>query len=398
MRRREFVGLLSDATEWLLAKGREAMDVGQLLNGFSEKLVGLGIPLARASTHAPTLHPEFRWVMQLWQSGELAKETRRSHGIETTTTYKGNPVEQVVNSGKWLDCRLQTDEVNRFPVLQDLHKEGYTHYVMGPLRFSDGTIGAASWATVVDGGFLPEHIRLLQDGIDVFSLVFETKALRRELADLLASYVGRDPAHRILEGTVRRGEVRRVRAAIMLTDMRDYGKLSDELPAERIVELLNEHFDCIVPHVLAEGGEVLKFIGDGVLAVFSANKPGKELCQAAYRAARKALAAIAEANADDGTQNVRFGCGIALHSGEIAYGNIGSGERLDFTAIGRDVNIVSRVERLCGPSGRSLLMTREFVAQLELPVIEVGQFEFKGFKGREPVFGVADDERFRCRG
>ena len=81
--------------------------------------------------------------MQLWQSGELAKETRRSHGIETTTTYKGNPVEQVVNSGKWLDCRLQTDEVNCFPVLQDLHKEGYTHYVMGPLRFSDGTIGAA---------------------------------------------------------------------------------------------------------------------------------------------------------------------------------------------------------------------------------------------------------------
>jgi adenylate cyclase len=182
----------------------------------------------------------------------------------------------------------------------------------------------------------------------------------------------------------------------MLTDMRGYSKLSDELPAEQIVELLNDHFDCIVPHVLAEGGEVLKFIGDGVLAVFSANKPGKELCQAAYRAARKALAAIAKGNADDGTQNVRVGCGIALHSGEIAYGNIGSGERLDFTAIGRDVNIVSRVERLCGPSGRSLLMTGEFVAQLESPVIEIGQFEFKGFKGREPVFGVADDERFRC--
>jgi adenylate cyclase len=375
-----------------LGVGRRAADVGELLIGFSDMLVRLGVPLTRASTHAPTLHPEFRWVMRLWQHGALVAETRRSHGIEATATYKGNPVEHVVTSGRWLDCRLDDSGSQRFPVLRDLRKEGYTHYVMAPLRFSDGSVGAASWATIAAGGFALEHVRLLREVVDVFSLIFETKGLRRVLADLLVSYVGRDPARRILEGTVRRGDVRRIHAAIMLTDMRGFGKLSDELPEERVVELLNEHFDCIVPHVLAEGGEVLEFIGDGVLAVFGADQPEKKLCQAAFRAAQAALAAIARRNADGGFQSVRIDIGIALHCGEVAYGNIGSGDRLDFTAIGRDVNIVSRLERLCGPLERSLLMTGEFVSGLELPVVELGHFEFKGFKRHEAVFGVADKD------
>jgi adenylate cyclase len=124
-------------------EGRRAADVGKLLLGFSDTLVRLGVPLTRASTHAPTLHPEFRWVMQLWQHGALVAETRRSHGIEATATYKGNPVEHVVGSERWLDCRLDDSGSQRFPVLRELRKEGYTHYVMAPLRFSDGSVGAA---------------------------------------------------------------------------------------------------------------------------------------------------------------------------------------------------------------------------------------------------------------
>lgn len=378
-----------------MEKGRAASDTGELLKGFSETLVQLGVPLARASTHAPTLHPEYRWVMQLWQAGETVGETTRLHGIEATATYRGSPVEYVVDSGKWLNCRLDDVKSQRFAVLRDLRKEGYTHYVMAPLRFSNGVVGATSWATVAGEGFTKEHLRLLHEIVNVFSLIFETKGLRRVLAELLVAYVGHDPARRILEGTVQRGDIRRIRAAIMLTDVRDFGKLSDVLSEEQVVKLLNEHFDCIVPHVLAENGEVLKFIGDGVLAVFGADQPEGKFCQAAYRAARAALAAVAAYNANGGSERVRLNIGIALHCGEVAYGNIGSGDRLDFTAVGRDVNIVSRLERLCGPLERSLLMTAEFVSGLELPavpVVEIGHFEFKGFKRHEAVFGVADDD------
>ena len=297
--------------QWLLEKGRQTADTGELLKGLCEKLVEAGVPVTRATTHARTLHPQFRWVMRSWHRGLAVEETRRMHGIEDTPTFHGNPVEYVVNSGQWLDCRLDNAVSERFPVLRNLWKEGYTHYVMAPLRFSNNGMGAASWATDAADGFTAEHVRLLRAIADVFSIAFEVKGLRRVLNELLATYVGHDPARRILEGTVQRGDVRRIRAAIMLTDLRGFGKLSDDLPEERVVKLLNEHFDCIVPQVLAEGGEVLKYTGDGILAVFNQELPGNMPCDAAYRAARAALAALDARNRAGGFDGTQLRIGIA---------------------------------------------------------------------------------------
>ena len=380
------------ATRWLMDEGRKAADTNVLLAGLSDVLIRLGVPLARATTHIPTLHPQFRWVMRVWQRAAVVEELRRAHGIEVTPTFHGNTVEHVVETGRWLEYRSHDASSRRFPVLRELWKEGYTHYVMAPLGFTYGGAGAASWATAEPGGFAAEHLHLLHEIVPAFSLVLEFKGLWRELTELLGAYVGHDPTRRILAGTVQRGDIRRIPAAVMLTDLRGFGKLSDELPEQQVIELLNEHFDCIVPYVLAEGGEVLKYIGDGVLAVFGENRTNGMPCEAAYRAARAALSALSARNADRQPDGPCLRIGIALHYGEVAYGNIGSDGRLDFTAIGRDVNIVSRLEGLCKPLERSLLMTDRFASRLCAAVVELGQFEFRGFRQHETVFGLAEDE------
>jgi adenylate cyclase len=377
--------------DWLLRDGRHALDRQQLLQAFCEKLIEVGVPLARATTHARTLHPQFRWFTHLWRRGSAAEESRRPHSGADLLAVPSNVVRYVLDNDQWLDCRLDDPMAERFPLLGRLQREGYTHFIMAPFRFSNYGVGAASWTTDAPEGFAAEQVLLLRQVADAFFAVFEAKGLRRVLSELLATYVGHDPARYILEGTVQRGDVRRLRAAIMLTDLRGFGHLSDTLPAERVVKLLNEHFDCIVPQVLAEGGEVLKFIGDGVLAVFDQHQAEKMPSDAAYRAARAALAALAARNRAGGFDGIQLRIGIALHCGEVAYGNIGSEDRLDFTTIGRDVNIASRLERLCEPMDRTLLMTGEFVSDLTAPTVELGHFVFKGFKQHEAVYGIADE-------
>lgn len=369
-------------------KGRSAPDPNVLLDQLCDVLVSLGVPLTRATAHAPALHPQFRWVMRVWQPGATVEEIRRKHGIESTSTFHGNTVEYVSSTGQSLNFRPGDSFAERFPVLLDLWKEGITHYVMLPLKSTQASLGAASWATNAEGGFLPSHVQLFQEIADAFSFVFEFKCLRGEFNDILATYVGYDPAHRILAGTVQRGDVCRARAAIMLTDLRSFGELSDTLPETHVVELLNEYFDCIVPYVHSEGGEVLKYIGDGVLAVFDESRQASP-CQAAYEAARSALAALSARNAAQHSDAPQLHIGIALHYGEVAYGNIGSENRLDFTTIGRDVNIASRLERFCRTLQQPMLMTHEFAIRVAGPIVEIGRFRFRGFRQEETVFGLA---------
>ena len=376
------------ATGWLLGEGRQLPDGDALLQGFAEMLSSLGVPVDRATVHAPTLHPRYRWGTRIWHPGEPAQETRRLHGIETTPTFHGNPVEHVSRCGTWLDIRLDGEDAGRFPLLEDLRAEGYVHYVMAPLAFATTGAGAASWATRHPDGFDPRDVALFAELVRPFETVYEVMALRRLTAELLGTYVGEDPARRILAGSVELGDIRHIRAAILLTDLRGFGQLSDDLPGEKVVALLNEHFACVVPAILAEGGEVLKYIGDGVLAVFDpARIAGGSARIAALRAAMTARASLKARNA--AVEASHFDVGMALHVGDIAYGNVGAGARLDFTAIGRDVNIVSRLERFCKLLGEPVLMTDAFAAGLPIATRDLGRHAFRGFREELTIFAPA---------
>jgi len=267
-------------------------------------------------------------------------------------------------------------------VLYELRAEGLTDYLIVPLPASSGRTGAASWATARPGGFTEGEIADLKVLGEPLSLVFELKAYESMLEDVLTAYVGRDPAQRILAGSVRRGDVRALRAAMLLTDMRGFGALSDTCGPADLVAVLNRMFAAIVPAVEVEGGEILKYIGDGLLAVFDASEDEAAARHRAFRAARGALAAVAAA---PGVPPI----GAALHMGDVAYGNIGASDRLDFTAIGRDVNVLARIEGLCRIYGEPLLATGDFARGLRLPLKRIDTVELRGISTPQILYALA---------
>jgi adenylate cyclase len=192
-----------------------------------------------------------------------------------------------------------------------------------------------------------------------------------------------------MAGAVERGNVHHIKAAMLLADLRGFSRLTDELPEERIIELLNAFFDLVVPSVTRSGGDVLKYIGDAVIAIFPVadNDPARA-CASALAAAQTTLAAR-QALPPEVQQHISID--IALHYGDAAYGNIGSGDRLDFTAVGRDINILSRLELLCKDVERPLLMTDAFAVEVAAPVFEIGHFELRGFRQHQSVYGLCQD-------
>ena len=278
---------------WLTREAAALPNVAAVLRGLCKRLVAEGVPVVRATTHIRTLHPEVRGVTQLWRQGVEVEELMAPHGIEASPSFVGSPVQYVMATREWLGRRLDDEAVQRFPIFAELRAEGITHYVMAPMIFSSGTVNAASWATDAPGGFAEEHVALLHRLQPVYNLVLELKALRRIAGRLLSVYLGNDPGERILQGEIRRGDTRPIRAAMLMVDLRHFTRLSVTRPAEQVTWVLNEFFDAVVPPVLERQGEVLKFIGDGVLAVFpDAACSARQAALRALDAAREMLARV----------------------------------------------------------------------------------------------------------
>ena len=270
----------------------------------------------------------------------------------------------VMETGRTIRRRLEDPDCpSDFVILDELRAEGVTDYLIQPLEFSDGQIHAISWTTTRPGGFSDADLAALEAIRRPLARLTEIYALRRVLATLLATYVGRSTGQRILEGRIRRGDIERIHAVILLADLRGFTRLSDTLPGDRVIELLNGWFDALVPAIEAAGGEVLKFIGDGLLAIFPVGAEPATACGAALAAvgaAREALAAFNAGLRARGQAELRYG--MALHRGEVLYGNIGSATRLDFTTIGPAVNLTARLETLARDLGRDLLVSAAFAA------------------------------------
>jgi len=245
-----------------------------------------------------------------------------------------------------------------------------------------------SFATKAEGGFSDQDMAMLKAIFPVLASLMEILALTRILNEVVRLYVGDEPRQRILAGDVHRGEVTRINSAILFADMRGFTSLSMGLEAEQVTELLNRYYDCVVPHVEAQGGEVLKFIGDGVLAIFRSGVDVPAPGPRALAAARASLNAVDDLEVD-GDGPPAFDVGIALHLGEAAYGNVGSGQRLDFTVIGKDVNIASRIADLCGRLERRLLISSAFRDALSTKAAEeLGDFELKGVGAPQTVYAL----------
>jgi adenylate cyclase len=391
-------GQVADVVDWLLDGARSASRADEVLKKLCDDLSACGLPLWRVGVFVRTLHPELFGRSFVWRPGTDVVVRTAPHTFTTTDEYNKSPILVVYETGRDVRYRLTGPPVaDEVPFLREMREEGVTDYIAMPLVFTDGSLHAATWTTRAPGGFSDEQIAQLHRVMAPFARVAEIRALQRTASNLLDTYVGNNAGARILAGQIQRGHADRIHAAIWLSDMRGFTTLSDRLPPENVVEVLNRYFDCQVPVVLDHGGEVLKFMGDGLLAIFPVAPDNSDLdavCGRVLDAARQARSNVgaldgAPAPAGEPAQALRFG--LALHVGEVLYGNIGAAGRLDFTCIGPAVNLAARLEKVAAKLGRTVIASARFAQQCRSEMEELGEFSVAGFAAAQTAYGLRDE-------
>jgi adenylate cyclase len=342
-----------------------------------------------------TLHPVLLGRSFVWRPDREVEVSEAPFQLADDATFLLSPVQRIYLTGEALRRRLaDPDCPDDFPFLEELRAENVSDYLALPLNFTNGEIHVATFTTRRPEGFASEHVVALETIAAPLARVAEVRALRVTAISLLNSYVGHQAGERILAGRIRRGDVEDIRAVIWLSDMRGFTRRADTMAPASLIELLNLFYDNLVPAIEAEGGEVLKFMGDGLLAIFRISESADldAACASALRAAKQAqknIAALATAGLGDTGEALRFG--LALHVGEALYGNIGAGARLDFTCIGPSVNLAARLEKIASRLGRTVVASAAFARRLPGEFVALGDFELAGFRQPETVFGLRDE-------
>jgi adenylate cyclase len=306
-----------------------------------------------------------------------------------------SPIRIAYEGGGPTRCNLTAPpREGEFAILDELRRDRLTDYVVYAVPFADGSHKALSLATRRPSRFTPDELALFEAMIPALAFNLEVQALSRTARTLLDTYVGRQSGGRVLEGQIQRGSGETIRAVIWLCDLRGFTTLSEHLPSHTLIDLLNSYFGAMCDAVVSEGGEVLKFIGDAMLAIFPIGADRAATCRAALTAAERAQAALIEENArreEEGLPRIDYG--LALHIGDVIYGNIGSDTRLDFTVIGPAVNLTARIESLCRQLGRQLLLSSDFVEAGEISATSLGRFTLKGVGSEQEIFVPASPDK-----
>lgn len=385
--------------QWLLAEGWRVPDASALTKAISETLLGLGLPLFRLRLAVRNLHPEFLGLSCTWQRGRPEIDVfQPPHKILVQDMYRLSPLAAILDEGAAaIRRRLEgPGAVVDYPIVKELRAAGATDYVAMALEFADGRRSALTLASDRPGGFTPAELAMVDDALPVLSRIVENLSLRLTAQAILATYLGRLSGERVLQGLIRRGDGEDIFAVLWLADMRASTALADRMPRAQYLQLLNEFYDCMARPVLDGGGEILKFIGDGVFGIFPIPvEPGQPPTRAATAvAAAQALAATRRAatrvralnrlHRRDGRPPLRYG--IALHLGEVTYGNVGVKKRLDFTVIGPAANEIARLEKLCRVLRREVIISAPLAAVITEPLIALGAQALHGIREPQEVF------------
>ena len=385
---------LQKVTDWLIDGARSASSPTQIMAETCERLIQAGLPLWRVGVFVRTLHPDIFGHSFVWRPGAEVVVNSADFDIQDSPEFRNSPLAILYDKGQEVRYRLDDPASKRFPFFDDMRAEGVTDYIALPLLFIYGSTHASSWTTKQPGGFSDEQLNGLRLLVSPLARVIEIISLRRTASNLLDTYVGNRAGERILGGQIRRGHTDTMDAAIWLSDLRGFTALSDRLPAETVVDILNNYFDCQVAAIRTHGGEVLKFMGDGLLAVFPIDEyvgDVQQVCSRVLEAARESRASVDAMHYPIGEVVERFRFGVALHVGKILYGNIGGGNRLDFTCIGPAVNLAARLEKIAGKLSRTIVASEGFAGICAGGWSELGEFPIAGFAKAERVYGLADE-------
>ncbi len=377
--------------DWLIADARLNLAPLALIDGFCRRLLEQGVPLWRLRAGQAIANPlASAWGVIWTRDGAGSHEYTVARTTLATGAYHGSPFQHVIRVRRSFRRRLVgLDPERDHQVLLEMAAAGGTDYLALPLEYGDGSIQGLS--LVADGadGFADEHLELIEALRQPLAAALEPTAMRRSSASLLRTYLGEGPAEAVLKGAIKRGDRRRIEAAILFSDLRGFTALSERLTEAALFDALDRYFEAVVEAVRAERGDVLKFLGDGILAIFPVEAAGSRAaaCRAAVRAVERATRSLADAPPAGG---MPLAFTATLHVGEVVYGNIGSPDRLDFTVLGPAVNLVSRLEGLAKQLGRPALCSAAFASALETPTLPVGRFALKGVALEQEVFALTD--------
>ncbi|MGI9510532.1 MAG: adenylate/guanylate cyclase domain-containing protein [Geminicoccaceae bacterium] len=387
---------ITEIVDWLLgSEARQLPNAAEILKALCPRLNAAGLPVARVSFHVRTLHPQLFGVGFHWYRGRDDIEVfYATHGMRDSEMYLTSPLHLVLDGGaKEIRQSLELpDEAFDYQRYVEIKAEGMTEYLILPLAFSDGKTHASTWSTDKQGGFTDEQVLAIHRLLPIVGLLIEINLNRRISINLLNAYVGHQAGERILAGQITRGSGDTIPAAIWFSDLRGFTALSETRGRDELLGLLNQYFDCMAEPIAERGGEILKFIGDAVLAIFPLTD--ESACCKALEAAIQAQASLGGLNDDRGkTGAPPLAAGIALHVGDVMYGNIGSANRLDFTVIGPAVNLASRIEGMCKSLDATILVSDDFKDRCpsETALRSFGSHRLKGIEPKVEIFGPGPD-------
>jgi adenylate cyclase len=380
--------------DWLLGPGLQVATGAQAVDEFAWRVLAAGFPLARLTVHSGTLHPQFLGTSLIWwrDTGQTV-ETFIEHEVVDVVPYRDNPVLRVIQGGETLRRRVDVvDDELDLPILRDLKAKGCTDYFALPVAGAHGRWYAVSYTTDSAGGFSAEQVAALTDLSKRLSVLCDSFMQRALTRHLLSIYLGPSAGPKVLAGQIRRGTGEELTAVLWSSDLRGFTGRSDRLPGQQMIAMLNALFDAQAKAIHEHGGEILKFIGDGLLAVFPIDGP-THLGDAARRAmtagveALDAVRLLADDPSVSGEPPPRIV--VALHPGTVIYGNVGASDRLDFTVIGPAVNLVSRVEAVAKALDEPMIVTDEFAQAYGGPLRSLGVHQFPGVAKARELFAPA---------
>ena len=406
-------GFRDELLNWATAEATDCKSIATLLDSYCRLLCRQGFAIRRCNMTTATIHPLMHNTRHVWfdratdagpinpavvvarhqyRFGEsLMDEVFFNAGAPQNPQFLVSPFFVIEQEGQLHEAIRPEGEEQRFPVFNDLARLGCTDYYGESLRNFSGLRQCIGLATERAGGFGPEGVGQVRESLRFLSLLLNTVIESTTKMTLANVYLGNDPGQRVCAGMIHRGEVVSIEAAVWFSDLRNFTASGEDLPPEKVVERLNDYFETVVGAIHAAGGETLKFIGDAVLAIFPvADDIGPRVaCQSACAALRDATERLARLNErllSDGEPALEHGVG--LHVGTASYGNVGGSHRLDFTVIGRTVNIASRIESQCAQLGATALCSRAFADQAGIESRSLGRFDLKGVAGPVEIHAV----------